>query len=37
VLIATHSEALVARFGHRLLRIEDGRIVPQVPRGRPEA
>ncbi len=32
VLIATHSEALVARFGHRQLRIEDGRIVPRPAR-----
>jgi cell division transport system ATP-binding protein len=34
VLIATHNEALVARFGHRQLRIENGRTVPVSPQSR---
>ena len=34
VLIATHSEALVARFGHRQLRIENGRVVEKELRAR---
>jgi len=34
VLIATHNEALVARFGHRQLRIEDTRVVAVPASGR---
>jgi cell division transport system ATP-binding protein len=29
VLVATHNEALVARFGHRRLRLEDGELVAE--------
>jgi cell division transport system ATP-binding protein len=35
VLIATHNEALVARFGHRQLHIENGRVAARPVRGRP--
>lgn len=34
VLIATHNEALAARFGHRQLHIEDGRVAVQAAQGR---
>jgi cell division transport system ATP-binding protein len=31
VLVATHNDALVARFGHRRLRLEAGELVPERP------
>ena len=35
VLIATHNEALVGRFGHRQLHIDDGRVTARPARGLP--
>ena len=37
VLIATHDEEMAQRFGHRVLRLEEGRVIGDAPTGnRPE-